>query len=65
MCSFLDINVSRTKEMIIDFRKKPLPTLRAVKSQAVGGVQQQVSKLTFEQNADAVCAFTGSSEVSH
>ena len=62
--SLLDINVSKTKEMIIDFRKKSPPILPAVIcSQAVDVAQQYKylrtiidDKLTFEQNLDVVCA---------
>ena len=62
--SFLDINVSKTKEMHIDFRKKPSVTSPVIiNDQAVEVVQQYKylgtiidNKLTFEPQVDAVCS---------
>ena len=61
--SFLDINVSKTKEMHIDFRKNPSvisPVI--INDQAVEVVKQYKylgtiidNKLTFEPQVDAVC----------
>lgn len=61
--SFLDINVSKTKEMIIDFQRKPLPIPSVcIHGQAIEMVQQYKylgviidDKFTFGANIYAVC----------
>ncbi len=61
--SFLDINVLKTKEMIIDFRKNPMVISPVVINDHVVEVVHQLKylgtvideKLTFETHVDAVC----------
>ena len=61
--SFLKINVLKTKELIVDFRKKPPPYPPVfIHGQAVDTVQQYKylgtiidSNLSFEANTDAIC----------
>ncbi len=62
--SFLNINISKTKEMIIDFRRKsPSVPPSLIDGQAVEVVHQYKylgtiidDELTFDANTDAVCA---------
>ena len=62
--SFLNINVSKTKEIIIDFRRKSSPAPPAlISDQAVVVVHQYKylgtiidDQLTFDANTDAACA---------
>ena len=61
--SFLTINVSKTKEMMIDFRKtRPTTVPLSINDQAVESVQQYRylgtvidDRLSFEHQVDAVC----------
>jgi len=72
---FLDINISKTKKMIIDFRRKHSPILPAVIYGQAGQVVQYLAtiidnKLThdtilmlFVQRPIRPCIFIGSSEI--
>ncbi len=61
--SYLHLNVLKTKDMIIDFRKNvPMHTVTYIKGQTVESVQSYKylgtiidSKLRFEANCEAVC----------
>lgn len=61
--SFLQINVAKTKEMFIDFRRKPCPPAPCViKGETVTVVQQYKylgtvldDRLKFDANTDALC----------
>lgn len=63
--SFLQINVPKTKEMFIDFRRRLLPpghALCVIKGEPVAAVQQHKyldtgldNKLKYDANTDAIC----------
>ena len=61
--SYLEINTSKTKDMIIDFRKQPPShVVTTIKGQTVELVQSYKylgmiidTKLTFDENCEAVC----------